>query len=308
MNAPYFLSQFSEQEFYEAPLPLKALLENSAYYPGCYFDTFPIMVANTKWGHLGINSFIMCDFGVKVSEIQEYGNMAIDGYQCIVSRVISPKEYIPKGWKLDLFATPVEKYHDRQFPTESRARRSAVWQIYNKCSNNEALGPEMISVLFIIGEGFATYHQLYYHNNIAPKLLFFLQYYDMCGPMPNWEGRDSLFYRMIKTNLQCAPEWVAGGFHNHITYCTRIRNGEEFGVRMIPECEHNAVLEDCQERNELDKTLSGCRGWISQSGDKKIICIAASYIYILYEVIDKDSSVEEILKDLILPPEQCDDF
>ena len=300
-----FLSQFSQKEFYDAPFPLKSLLENSAYYPGCNFDIFPIVIANTKWRHLGINSFIMCDFGVKVSEIQDCRNLKIDGYGCVASRVISSKEYIPKGWKLNLFETPAEKYSDRRFPNDTRERRSAVWQIYQRYSDNEALGPEIISVLFVIGEGFATYHQLYYHNNISPKLLFFVQYYDMCGPKPNWEGRDSLFYRMIQNNLQCAPEWVVTGHHNHIDYGIRVRNGEEFGVRIIREYEQDAILENCQERKELDKTLCPCSGWVSHSGDKEIINFNACEIHIQYEVIDKKRPVGEILKDLILPPEHC---
>lgn len=307
MNSQYFLSQLSQEEFYEAPVPLKELLDNSAYYPGCHLDTFPIVVTNTKWRHLGIDSFIMCDFGVKVSEIHRR-DMGIDGYQCVASRVISPKEYIPKGWKLVLFGTPAEKYSDRQFPVCPRVRRPAVWQIYQRYSTNENLGPETISILFVIGEGFATYHQLYYQHNISPKLLFFVQYYDMCGPRPNWEGRDSLFYRMIQTKLQCAPEWVAAGCHNHIDYGARIRNVEKFGVRIIRECEHEAILENCQEQKELDRTLCPCRGWISQSADKRIICLAVCGIHILFEVIDKNRSVEEILKALILPPEICDNF
>jgi hypothetical protein len=308
MNNQNFLSQLSPQEFYYAPIPLKALLESSAYYPGCGFDAFPIIVANTKWRHLGIDSFIMCDFGVKVSEIQHGRNMKIDGYHCVTSRVISPKEYIPKGWKLNLFEVPAETYHDRRFPNDPRVRRSAVWQIYQRYSDNEALGPEMISVLFVIGEGFATYHQLYYHHNIPPKLLFFVQYCDMCGPMPNWEGRDSLFYRMIQTKLQCAPEWVVSGCHNDIDYGARIRNGEEFGVRIIREYEHEEILKNCQERKELDRTICPCRGWIYQNIDKRIICLDVCRVHILYEVINKNRSVEEILKDLILPPEKCDVF
>lgn len=302
------LSQFLHQEFYVAQIPLKALLENSAYYPGCNFDTFPIMVANRKWRHLGIKSFIMCDFGVKISEIQDRRNMEIDGYECVASRVISPKEYIPKGWELNLFETQAEKYSDRRFPNDPRVRRSAVWQIYQRYSDNEALGPEIISVLFVIGEGFATYHQLYYHNNIAPKLLFFVQYCDMCGPMPNWEGKDSLFYRMIQTNLQCTPEWVVAGCHHHLSYGARIRNGEVFGVRMVREYEREEILANCQERKELDKTICPCRGWVSQSGDKNIICLDVCGIHILYEVINQTRAVEEILKDLILPPEDCKNF
>jgi hypothetical protein len=308
MNSLNFLSQFSLQEFYDAPIPLKSLLENSAYYPGCSFDTFPIVVTNTKWRHLGIESFIMCDFGVKVSEIQDCRNIEINGYHCVASRVISPKEYIPKGWKLDLFGTPAEKYSDRRFSGGPRVRRSAVWQIYQRDSDDEALGPKMISVLFVIGEGFATYHQLYYHNNIAPKLLFFIQYYDMCATKPNWEGRDALFYRMIQNNLQCRPEWVSTGSHNHILYCTNIWNVEKYGVRIIKESEQEEILANCQERKELDRTLSPCRGWVSRSGDKKIICLYVCEAHILYEVIDKNRSVEEVLKDLTLPPECRDVF
>jgi hypothetical protein len=299
---------FQCEEFYDTPLPLKALLKNSAYYPGCGFDTFPIMVANIKWKHLGINSFIMCDFGVKTSEIQHSKNMVIYGYERVASRVISPKEYKPKGWKLNLFDTPVEKYSDRQFPNAPRVRSSAVWQIYQRCSDNEALGPEFLSVLFVIGEGFATYHQLYYYNNIAPKLLFFVQYYDMIGPAPNWEGRDALFYRMIQTNLQCAPEWVACGCHNQIDYCTRIWNVDELGVKIIREYEREEILANCQERKELDKTICPCRGWVAQSGDKNIICLHVGAIHILYEVINQTRAVEDILKDLILSPERCDNY
>ncbi len=305
MFDPNSLYQFLHEEFYDAPIPLKALLENSAYYPGCSFDTFPIMVTNTKWGHLGINSFVMCDFGVKISEIHRHRNIVIDGYECVASRVVSPKEYIPKGWKLDLFGTPIEKYSDRRFSGGPRVRRSAVWQIYQRCSNNEAIGPAIISVLFVIGEGFATYHQLYYHNNISPKLLFFIQYHDMCGTIPNWEGRDALFYRMIQNNLQCRPEWVSTGSHGHIAYCANIWDVEKYGVRIIRESEQEEILANCQERKELDRTLSPCCGWVSRSGDKKIICLYVCQTQILYEVINHARSVEDILKDLILPSEHC---
>ena len=128
----------------------------------------------------------------------------------------------------------------------------------------------------------------------------------MCGPRPNWEGRNSLFYRMIQTKLHCAPEWVVSGCHNHIDYGINIRNVEEFGVRIIREYEQEAIPENCQQRRELDKTKCPCRSWIYQNVDKRNICLDVCGINILYEVIDKNRSGEEILKFLILPPEQCD--
>lgn len=305
-----FLSRFSYEEFYNAPVPLKELLENSAYYPGCGYDTFPIMVVNTKWQHLRINSFVYCDFGVTISEIDYKDRLNIYGYKCIGSRVISPKEYVPKGWKLNLFGAPAEKYSDRRFLDSSRVRRSAVWQIYQRYDDYKD-GPELISVLFVIGEGFATYHQLYYHNNIAPKLLFFVQYYDMFGPHPNWEGRDALFSRMIRSNLQCAPEWVSGGWHNHIS-AVRVWNCEDIGVRIVREYEHERVLANCQARTEIDKAKYNnkyeCGGWISQCDDKKIICLRVCAMDVLYEVTDNSRPIEAILNDLKLPMEDRDNF
>lgn len=297
-------SNFNKDEFYTGKVPLKDILKGSAYYPACCDDGFPIKVCNMVWSSFGINSFVYCDFAFTREEVKHGALGYICGYVNVAERWLTPEEYIPQDWQLNLYGAPEEQYLDRRVKGDPDVEHFAVWRIYKREQHKDEMhGPEYMSFLFVGGEGFATYHQLYCANMVAPKVLFFVQYCDMIGVAPDWESTQSAFHGMFKANHDCAPEWVASGDHGCISYAIRVWNMEELGAKTLGytdgETMRKIVGEDAQYEPMDCPPL---RGRVSRAvlGDRVFLIICYNcFGEIIYEIIDKNVSCEELLQQMV---------
>ena len=283
-------------------VPLKEILQGSAYYAGSNDDGFPMKVCNKMWGDLGINSFVYCDFFFTREEIKSGVLGVIAGYNLVNERWLGQEEFIPREWSLNLYSTPKEKYLDRFWTDGPEPEHFAVWRIYKRTIHkDDSHGPEWLSFLYVCGEGFATYQQLYCHNKVAPKLIFFVNYWSMHRPQDDWESPQSAFFKMIKANHECAPEWVSHGNHNAIKYALRVWNMEELGARMVGyknEEELKALIGEEAAMEQIKHPILGESVRRVVSEDKVYLLIECSGT-IVYEIIDKRLSCEELLAQIV---------
>lgn len=161
------INKITKQQF-EKDLPIKALLENSLYYPACGFDGGVVKHFSKE-----VQSFIYCDYATGEEKLNDARNNFY-GYKVLFERNVREDELTPNGW------TPVrhpeirrEEYlkHVEQFK-----KPFCKWSIYERENEfNEEHGPKRFSVLYVGGEGVATYNALYYSNQTTAKILAIIQ-------------------------------------------------------------------------------------------------------------------------------------
>ena len=294
-------SNFSLDSFYKRDVPLKEILADSLYYPASHNDGFPIKVCNTQWSELCVNSFVYCDFAFTLEEVLDGALGTMCGYDVIARRVLSKDEYIPKECSLDLYGTPLERYGDRRFDGDPEVKHAAVWYIYKRRSyKDDSFGPEMLSLLFVIGEAFASYQQLYCWSKVSPKVIIFAAYHDMIGRTNDFESTNSALFRMIKANPECAPEWVAQGDHEYLSHALRCWHMEEIGAKTL-----GCIPDFKGFDNFTDVETVVCeefpRGvWKAKDGDDVVFGVGYLSGSIVYKIIDKSLSCEDILKRMVI--------
>ena len=191
-------------------LPLSDLLQNSLFYPSCGFDGGVIKDCNTLRQHLGITSFIYCDYGVrKVDFLRKQNSFA--GYEIIGSRNLVISDLIPNGWTPQI---PPGLTRDTYMRFVSKDLETfAIWSVYKRLPKRDPkYGPEFFSLLYICGDGAATYQALYTANKSCPKALAIIQPGTSFGG--NWsdfEDENGAFSWVVKSNSAGMPKTVYRG-------------------------------------------------------------------------------------------------
>lgn len=167
-----FLSPLTKESIETGEFPLTSILENSLYYPSAGFDGGVVRDCNTNARQLNIVSFIYCDYGIGEEKL-ENAKGTFKGYHVLGSRRLTPGELVPNGWqpqippRFDL--SSYRKYSDHWKPF-------ATWIVYERDEDqDDAHGPHRFSLLYIGGEGVATYQALYWTNNASAKALAIIQ-------------------------------------------------------------------------------------------------------------------------------------
>jgi hypothetical protein len=124
---------------------------------------------------------------------------------------------IPNSWnqKIPPMVDPEEyhKYYDQNI------KPYAIWTVFQKKRGNFDIDtPNRFSVIFICGEGVATYQALYWSNNLRPKALAIIQPGTAFGG--NWTDfadEDGPFGWVVKNNPAGLPQLIYNGGHgsNH---------------------------------------------------------------------------------------------
>ncbi|SMC83775.1 hypothetical protein [Polynucleobacter kasalickyi] len=194
------------------------VLTDSIYYPGSNIDGRFLEV------YLGMShSIVYADPGVP-KEIFRVNVEKIGGYELIVCKDVSSIEL-----------SPSPKYQDRPLPSDfypelnshtevNKALREAyrqltwsfrvspfaMWAVLQRKSTTSAThGPERFSLLFIGGEGIATYSAIYNSNLLYPKAIVF-KGADI-GFGHNWtffEKKGGLFERVVMSNEAGIPKYL----------------------------------------------------------------------------------------------------
>ena len=153
----------------DSPFPLLALLDGSLYYPAAGTDGKPVQYL------IGfVHSFVYVDYAMPQQEVElELARQGFRGYKPMLSWDLKESDLVPNGW------TPMHPTrgdgNPRKYAT-SMAKPYALWIVFERDAElNESHGPQRFSLLYICGDGVATYQAIYGGNSVSPKVLAIIQ-------------------------------------------------------------------------------------------------------------------------------------
>jgi|GEM_PF-1656910 len=197
-----FLHDLTPASIHVGPFPLAQLLENSLYYPSSHFDG-----AVVKAYAYDFASFVYCDYGATdadgLAQLQTFR-----GYDVLADRPVRVAELIPNGWSFEMTRHLLAGYGN--YPDFGKLS-FAHWAVYErKPEYTDMHGPTRFSLLYIGGEGVATYQALYWSNRTTAKAVAIVQ--PGTGFGCNWtdfmDGHKALGY-VVSQNPCGQPDFIA---------------------------------------------------------------------------------------------------
>lgn len=162
------LTQLSPQQIKHEPIPIQELLKDSLYYPSAGFDGGVV-----KFFSRQVQSFVFCDYGFHERDfLQEMDGFR--GYTVFASRRIFPSDLTPNGWHRQMPPGMTPEVYMKYIDLDKKP--FAHWVVYERSEQfDENHGPQRFSLIYIGGEGVATYQALYWSNGLCPKILAIIQ-------------------------------------------------------------------------------------------------------------------------------------
>lgn len=189
-------------------LPLLDLLRDSLFYPASGVDGSPIRHANV----LGVNSFVYVDTSFdKTTFDRLIKDHPIRGYHIYGIRELQQSDLIPDGWSpqipKELLQTLDRYVEAMKISGANPSSAFARWIIFERDENlTDEHGPSSLSLLYIRGEGIATYQALYIEQKILPKIFAIIR------PGTSFGGNFSNFYEALNSVMQMhnlgLPEFI----------------------------------------------------------------------------------------------------
>jgi hypothetical protein len=198
-----WLAELTREKIEKGPLPLKELLENSLYYPSSGFDGGVVKDCNTVGSDHQITSFIYCDYAVGEQAFLDQRDSFL-GYACIGNRRVFLNELLSSTWIPSLPPTLNRKEYSQYKDTWNPFVQWAVFE--RQVSRDRNHGPDRFSLLYLGGEGVASYQALYWGNKQRPKALAIIQPGHAFGL--NWTDyteQGSPLHWVVKNNPAGAP-------------------------------------------------------------------------------------------------------
>ncbi len=186
------------------PVPLSEILTNSVYYPACGDDGDPVKYLGKQF-----QSFVYVDYGVgRDAVVQKLTQFT--GYELEVSRELQRSDLVPNGWNPPPFA----RMHRIPDVVAQRIREPfAIWALYRRQPNyDDDHGPTGFSLLYIGGDGVATYHALFYTRQITSAVICLIQ--PGTGWGGNWtdfEAHDGPLAKLVLENPAGRPRLLLYG-------------------------------------------------------------------------------------------------
>lgn len=211
-QCPQWLRVISAERIKHRPFPLSQVLEKSLYYPACELDGDPV-----KFLAGNVYSFVYVDYGVGRKNLLENLEwpQGFYGYELVGKTDLTENDLAPSGWRPILPTS-----HDgrpeqfRQYTKEG----FASWVVFERNPNfGPSHGPDRFSLLYIGGDGAATFQALYHTNRIAPHIIaviqpgtgFGLNWTDFCDP-------NKILARSVLGNPTGKPRYLlVGGWGSH---------------------------------------------------------------------------------------------
>ena len=227
------LNELTRESIASGPVPMDDLLKDSLYYPASRTDGRPIQLCNTVWRRLGIDSFVYCDFDLSVGEFLA-DTRTMHGYHMLGYRRLDPAEYVPEGWTLEMVPEENGRRYWDSFLGHGGPAHGACWVVMERDADMSPVhGPERLSVLYVCGEGLATFQQLYCSRGIAPKMLCFIQCWGFAGNWTDFSACGAPFHRTLLKYRASTPEWLCFGDCCGIHGAVRLRGLGYAGVRCL---------------------------------------------------------------------------
>jgi len=179
--------------------PINDVLQGSVYYPACYFDGRAVK-------YLGgfSHSFIYVDCNVKQSDL--IGQLdTFKGYKLSFRRALKAKDLCFRSFvammptELDGIPREVSRNGDM----------FAEWAVYNRgAMYGDDHGPKRFSLLYVGGEGAATFQSLYFSNYCFPSAIVLIKSDAWTGNWTEFCHPEKIFARSVMGNPAGQPEYL----------------------------------------------------------------------------------------------------
>jgi len=205
LTSPDWLMKLTAESMLKQPFPLSDVLDGSLYYPGAGTDGKPV-----RWLAGNTYSFVYTDYMVDQSgflDALNHDDTGFKGYRILGTKNVTMQDLVPNGW------SPMPPNRDDGNPrqwNEHLAQPFCIWAILERQAGYGAEhGPERFSLLYLCGEGVASYQALYNSNKIKPKILFLIQH-GFGGNWTDFEDPNGILARSVAVNPAGMPDWLIG--------------------------------------------------------------------------------------------------
>lgn len=168
---------YSKESIETGKMPISDLLEKSLYYPACGFDGEPVRFFNEHYSDYGVNSYVYVDYSIDPAEL-DVEQETFAHYHIFAVRELKETDLVPGTVKWQNYAsilTEEEITRLKAVPFGLFADRIHLfgrWIVYERNRDDgDKFGPERFSLLFVGGEGVATYAAMYLSWGCVPKVL-----------------------------------------------------------------------------------------------------------------------------------------
>ena len=152
-------------------LPLRDILTRSVFYPSCGLDGKPIKFLG---GY--VHSFVYVDYGLDHDQVWDSINdvgRGFLGYSLLACRDVEKRELVGDYIvEMNLFSDNGRPLKYRNYIKEP----FTIWAVFDRLAGlEEDHGPIRFSLLYICGDGAATFQALYYGIQCAPAVVAVIQ-------------------------------------------------------------------------------------------------------------------------------------
>ena len=192
-------------------LPIKALLEDSLFYPASGLDH---RVLNKFKG--SIYSYVYADYLINKDDVINSADstcrLRLNDYRVLFHQEIEPSTLIEQV-PFEPLTVPPSLFHEAAV-WQAQSRPYCHWIVFErKADALRSTGLPRISLLVICGEMSAVYHALYRAYHCLPRVLVLksIGYATLgCGWEPAYSN-DSLFKRVVATHPAGLPRYLYCG-------------------------------------------------------------------------------------------------
>jgi len=196
--APDWLMALS---FTNTEFPIADILQRSVFYPASAMDGRPVKyLAGFSY------SFVYADCNVSQNELTS-GLDTFKGYHLVHSRSVRREELCFKPYQS---IHPERTDGDPKYlHVQADFSPYAFWAVFNRRPEfDEVHGPERFSLLFVGGEGAATFQALYYSNQCVPSVITLIRCDAFTGNWTAFFDPTRIFARSVMQNAFGTPDYL----------------------------------------------------------------------------------------------------
>jgi hypothetical protein len=184
-----------------SPFPINEVLQGSVYYPASNFDGRPVKYLG-GYSH----SFVYVDFNVKrdglIGQLDNF-----KGYKLAFSRSLEAKDLCFRSF------VPIMPTAQDGYPEDSLSycdgNMFAEWAVYDRVNSyHDDHGPQRFSLLYIGGEGVATFQALYFSNRCAPSAIVLIKSDGFTGNWTAFRDPYKILAKSVMGNPAGQPEYL----------------------------------------------------------------------------------------------------
>ncbi|MGI6394244.1 MAG: hypothetical protein ACOX2F_05880 [bacterium] len=188
---------------------VEKVLKDSLFYPACGTDGDPV-----KYLLGNVYNFVYVDSGISEKHLKrELFRGGFRGYRIIHKEDISMSQLIPNGWRVRFL--PDENYESHRPDAFSSwmVEPYCKWYIFEREEGfGDAHNPKRFSLLFLAGDGAASYQGMYLSNKIAPLAVAIIQPgHGFGGNWTNFEDRKAILARSVFHDPERLPKYLVFG-------------------------------------------------------------------------------------------------